>query len=192
MNRINPLLHAARRAGMRIFETLGPGGILGAALLCASLAGALVALHSVRAADQLRVRAVELEEQARSLEASGATRRTANPTERLARFQSWFPSEATIAQDLRRIFHAAAANHVVLVRGEYALTNVEGSPTLSKLDIVLPVHEHYGAVKGFFGAVLNEIPHASLKELRVERPAAGTEELESRVHFTLFYRKAAP
>jgi hypothetical protein len=37
--------------------------------------------------------------------------------------------------------------------------------------------------------VLNKLPHASLDELRVERPGAAAEQLESRVHFTLFYRE---
>jgi len=37
--------------------------------------------------------------------------------------------------------------------------------------------------------VLNKLPHASLDELRVERPGSAAEQLESRVHFTLFYRE---
>jgi hypothetical protein len=43
-------------------------------------------------------------------------------------------------------------------------------------------------VKNFIALVLNELPHASLTELRVERQAAGANELDTRVHFTLYYR----
>jgi hypothetical protein len=191
MNALNPLLHILRRAGSRAVEALGPMGLAGLALIAVAIAGGVFALRAQQATLELRARAENLQSQVRAMEASGSTRRVTNPSERLARFQGWFPSESTIPEDLRRIFRAAAANHVVLVRGEYALTAVDGSPTLDKLDIVFPVHEHYGPVKGFFSTVLNDIPHASLKELRVERPQAGTEELESRVHFTLFYRRGA-
>lgn len=191
MNQLHPLVYRLRRAALHAVERLGPAGLLGAALLVLAAVAGLAGLQTHRGAAGLHERADALQEQLQVLEATGATRRVSNPGERLARFQNWFPSDTTIPQDLRRIFAAAEANHVVLLRGEYSLTNVDGSPTLEKLDVVLPVHEHYGPVRGFFSAVLNELPHASLKDLRVERPQSGTEELESRVHFTLYYRKGA-
>jgi hypothetical protein len=38
--------------------------------------------------------------------------------------------------------------------------------------------------------VLAELPHASLAELRLERPAANDTVLDARLHFTLVYKGA--
>jgi hypothetical protein len=187
MSRLNIARNLLRRAAHRVHVRLGANGLAGAGLAVLAVVGATYAYQAQQETvrlqaelDQARVRAT----QRSALPAVDAFA----PAERLSRFQNWFPTLDTSPDDLRKIFHAAQQSHVVLAKGEYNLTNIDGSGGLQKYDVILPVKENYSAVKGFVAQVLNELPHASLAELRVERPAAGADELDTRVHFTLYYR----
>jgi len=186
MSRLNVAINAGRRLAHRIHMRLGANGILGVALLALALGGVAYAQLLQAQAAQLQAQA----EAARSRTAQVSTQQIESvpPAERLARFQNWFPSVDTSSADLRKIFRAAQTAHVQLARGEYNLTTIDGSGGLQKLDVILPVKEHYGPVKAFVGEVLNALPHASLAELRVERAASAADELDTRVHFTLYYR----
>jgi hypothetical protein len=186
MSNLNIALNAGRRIAHRVHVRLGANGLLGLGMALLAVVGLGYAVRTQHEAADLQVQA----EAARSR----AALVTAHPVEvvpageRLARFQNWFPTADTSTDDLRKIFKAAQASHLVLSRGEYTLTAIDGSGGLQKFDVILPVKEHYGSVKSFVADVLNELPHASLAELRVERPAAAADELDTRVHFTLYYR----
>jgi hypothetical protein len=187
MNRVNLTLHTLNRVGRQIQVRLGTAGIAGAALLLTAAIGMALATRTHRETEWLGAAA----EQARARIAQiGATRPVEDrtPAEQLVRFQQWFPPAAQATADLRVIFAAALAAHVDLSRGEYSVRPIEGSQGLERFDVILPVKERYAPVKAFVAEVLNKLPHASLDELRVERPGAAADQLESRVHFTLFYR----
>jgi len=186
MSQLNVALNAGRRMAHRVHVRLGANGLIG-------LAMALTAVIGLAYAVRTQHEAADLQAQAEAARAHAAQVKTAPVEvvpagERLARFQQWFPTADTSTADLRKIFKAAQASHLVLQRGEYSLTAIDGSGGLQKFDVILPVKEHYGSVKSFVADVLNELPHASLAELRVERPAAAADELDTRVHFTLYYR----
>ena len=188
MNRLNVLLHATNRFGRWVQLRLGTAGIAGAVLLLTAGIGMLLATRTHREAEWLSAAA----EHARARIAQLGSRHVVEdrtPAEQLARFQQWFPPAAQSTTDLRVIFSAAQAAHVDLARGEYSVRMVEGSGGLERFDVILPVKERYAPVKAFVAEVLNKLPHASLDELRVERPGAAADQLESRVHFTLFYRE---
>ena len=187
MNRLNVALHALNRLGRWVQVRLGAAGVLGIALLLAAGVGLAFATSAHRETEWLSART----EQARSRIAQLGTTRTEehSPAEQLARFQQWFPLADQSTADLRVIFTAAQAAHVELARGEYSVRPVEGSGGLERFDVILPVKEHYAPVKAFVADVLNKLPHASLDELRVERPGSAADQLDSRVHFTLFYRE---
>lgn len=179
---VNMLRRVARRVHLR----LGAIGLMGVALLVVASMALVYAGRAQRESDLLQARA----EKARARVAQIDQRRAeqATPAERLVKFQNWFPSVDTTTADLRKIFKAADASHVALAKGEYSLTPIEGSGGLQRFDVILPVKEHYGPVKNFVADVLNALPHASLVELHVERPGAGADQVDSRVHFTLFYK----
>jgi hypothetical protein len=190
MNRVNLALHALNRFGRWARFRLGTAGIAGAALLIAAGVGMAFATRAHREADWLSAAT----EQARARIAQLGTTHVVedrSPAEQLVRFQQWFPPAAQSTADLRVIFAAARTAQVDLARGEYSVRPVEGSGGLERFDVILPVKEHYAPVKAFVAEVLNKLPHASLDELRVERPGSGADQLESRVHFTLFYRERA-
>jgi hypothetical protein len=186
MSNLNVALNAGRRIAHRVHVRLGANGLLGIAMAVLAVLGLAYAWRTQQEAAQLQVQA----EAARVRAAAVTTAPVAvvPAGERLTRFQNWFPTADTTTADLRKIFKAAQASHLNLARGEYTLTAIDGGGGLQKFDVILPVKEHYGAVKSFVADVLNELPHASLAELRVERPAAGADELDTRVHFTLYYR----
>lgn len=189
MNQVNLGLHAMNRSWHWVQFRLGAAGVLGAGLLLAAAIGLAFATRAHRETEWLSTRT----EQARARVAQNATVHTEDhsPAEQLARFQQWFPLAEQSTADLRVIFAAAQSAHVDLAKGEYALRPVEGSGGLERFDVIFPVKEHYAPVKTFVAEVLNRLPHASLDELRVERPGSATDQLDSRVHFTLFYREHA-
>jgi hypothetical protein len=190
MNRLNLALHAFNRFGRWVQLRLGSAGVAGAVLLFVAGMGMAFATRTHHEAEWLSAAA----EQARARIAQlGSTHivEDRTPAEQLARFQQWFPPVQQSTADLRVIFAAAQAAHVDLARGEYSVRPVEGSGGLERFDVILPVKEHYAPVKAFVADVLNKLPHASLDELRVERPQSAADQLESRVHFTLFYRGRA-
>jgi len=187
MSQINVARNAARLLAHRVHLRFGANGLAGAALVVLAVVGLVYAQQAQQESAQLQERAAQARAEATRKPATPAVD-TAAPAERLARFQNWFPPANTATTDLRKIFRAASSNHLDLARGEYNLTAIDGSPSLEKFDVIFPVKEHYGAIKSFVADVLNQLPHASLAELRVERPASANDELDTRVHFTLYYR----
>ncbi len=187
MNRINLALHSAHRLGHWAQQKLGAAGLAGVALLLAAALAGVLATRAQQQTEWLSVRTEEARVRVAQLGAPKTEERS--PSEQLARFQQWFPTSDRSTADLRVIFAAAQSAHVELARGEYSLRPVEGSGGLERFDVILPVKEHYAPVKTFVAEVLNKLPHASLDELRVERPGSAADQLDSRVHFTLFYRE---
>ena len=186
MSTLNIALNSGRRIAHRVHLRLGANGLIGLAMALVAVVGLAYAFRTQREAADLQLQAEAARAQAALVTAAPVE--VVPPGERLARFQNWFPTADTSTADLRKIFKAAQASHLTLARGEYSLTTIDGSGGLQKFDVILPVKEHYGAVKSFVADVLNALPHASLAELRVERPAAAANELDTRVHFTLYYR----
>ncbi|HEX4584498.1 MAG TPA: hypothetical protein VH183_06690 [Burkholderiaceae bacterium] len=187
MNRVNLALHALNRFGRWAQFRLGTAGIAGVALLLAAAIGFALAALAHRETEWLSSRTEQA--RARFAQIRATHNEDHTPAEQLARFQQWFPLADHSTADLRVIFTAAQAAHVDLSRGEYSVRKVEGSGGLTRFEVILPVKEHYAPVKAFVADVLNKLPHASLDELRVERPGSAADQLESRVHFTLFYRE---
>jgi hypothetical protein len=186
MSALNVWRNVLRRVAHRVHARLGANGLIGIALVAAAAIGLAYAQRAQQESAQLQAQFDQA--RSRAAQVSATHVESHGPGERLARFQNWFPPVDTTTADLRKIFRAAQNSHVTLYKGEYNLTAIDGSGGLQKFDVILPVKEHYGPVKGFVADVLNELPHASLAELRVERPAAATDELDTRVHFTLYYR----
>jgi len=189
VSRWHPALHTARRLLRGARDTLGVAGVAGAALLLLASLGLADALRTQRQSESLDDATETARAQATRSASAGRDR---SPAEQMAQFRRWFPPASQSTSDLRAIFAAAEAAHVELARGEYSVRAVEGLGGIERFDAVFPVKEHYAPVKAFVAEVLNRLPHASLDELRVERPQSAAEQLESRVHFTMFYREANP
>jgi hypothetical protein len=187
MSQVNVLRNQARRISLRIHHRLGANGLGGIALAVAGIVGLVYAHQAQLDSRDLEARIAVARQQA-AAQAQQPVVEDLGPRERLHQFQSWLPAPTTVTEDLRKIYQAATKNNVVLSKGEYSLSNIDGSGGIQQYDIVLPVKESYPSVKGFVAEVLNSLPHASLSEMRVERSATLANELDTRVHFTLYYR----
>lgn len=107
--------------------------------------------------------------------------------ERLLQYVEAFPRPSQMAADLGDVYASAERHNVALLKGEYQLKAEPNSPFVSYV-ITLPIRSEYGPVKAFVADVLQNLPHASLDELRLSRDAADVETLDAVVRFTLTYR----
>jgi hypothetical protein len=177
-----------RRWPRRLRERLGHFGLAGMGLLLAAAALSVYAPQFAREAQDLRAAADQtrgrLEEVRRQL-----AQQPASP-QQAARLREWFPTVDQATADLRVMFNTAQKNRIELAKGEYTLAPAEDASQLRRFEVVFPLKERYPTIKGFVAEVLNAVPHASLVELRIERGAAHVDQLDARVHFTLFYRES--
>lgn len=182
---MSPLSLLRRRATLfvlRVRVLLGSTGLAALVLLAGAGAAAWWAPHVAGDADALRVQA----------EAESARARVRmlevppDPATQMAQFREWFPRRTRNVEDLRIVFRVAKHQHVELLRGDYVAAR-QPETRLATYDIVLPVRANYAGIRAFVASVLNELPHASLADLRMER--ANGDILDARVHLTLFYRE---
>jgi hypothetical protein len=181
-------IRRGRRWTRRLRERLGTLGQIGVALLLAAAALVAYAPQLARQTEALHAQAQRTRGQLDDVRQRLAQRPSSPP--QAAQLRAWFPTIDRATADVRVLFAAARKNRIDLGKGEYTLVRAEDASGLQRFEVVLPVKERYGAIKGFVADVLNEIPHASLAELRIERGAASVDVLDARVHFTLFYRES--
>ena len=176
-----------RRWMRRLLERFGTFGLIGIGLLLLALVLGVVTPQLARDADELREQVDRtrgrLDDARRELaQRPGSALRT-------AQLRESFPTVDQATADLRVIFDTAHTNRIDLVKGEYSLDQAESAIRLRRLEITFPLKERYVTIKSFIAGVLNAVPHASLAELRLERSAASVDQIDARVHFTLFYRE---
>ncbi len=168
-------------AGMAGQVWLGRMGGLGLLLLVVAVAAFAWAPRLAGDAESLReqyaAEGVRIQER--------ASRHDADPG-RLQEFHDGFPESGQSLADLRAIFRIAREQQLQLTRGDYAAAR-RPEAGLSTVDVVLPVKTSYVALRAFVAAVLNELPNASLVELRLER--TGGTQVNARLHLTLYYRE---
>lgn len=172
----------------RIRRSIGLSGALGILLMAFALLAALPPASGWRAETQ------ELSRRTQRLQHEFERDRillqlSPNLDEQIKNFTAWFPDMRRNADDLRLVAEQAGKAKLELDKGEYRLTRAAGSSFVN-YEVVLPVKGDYAGVRGFIAGVLNAVPHASLSELRMERPSAGSDMLDARVHFTFVYRGA--
>lgn len=107
--------------------------------------------------------------------------------QQLSRYTAAFPAMSQNADDMARMFEMADKRKIKLLKGEYQLAAIAGSPFVT-YTVTFPVKETYGLLKDYTAEVLSELPHASMDELRLERSDAAARELDARIRFTLIYR----
>lgn len=182
MKAIAILRRHARLAGVRVRARIGPSGAVGLLLLAVAAAAAWwtprVAEDAASLHRQYEVEGMRLRNQ--------WLQRTPDPAAQLDEFQAGFPPASQNLADLRLIFRVAREQRIALPHGDYVAVR-RTETRLKTSDVVLPVHGSYPSIRAFVASILNDLPHASLAELRMER-AAG-DQVDARVHLTLYYRE---
>jgi hypothetical protein len=169
--RINALLRRLRAAGI-----LG----LGVLLACAGFwVSALTPLQREVAAQRA---ALERLRSRTPLQPVGAHAREAE----LRRFYALFPASTGLSDELERMHRLARGAGVELAQGEYRL---ERHPAgLWAYRVTLPVRGSYPQLRQFLGALLKDMPIASLDALRFERKKVAEAQLEAQLRITLHVR----
>jgi hypothetical protein len=120
--------------------------------------------------------------------ASQAPRRRIPVAEQVNAFVDGIPSLDTNANDLERLFQSARQHNVQLPRGDYKFKQESGEP-LASYSASFPVKAEYGALRDFSADILDNLPHASMEELRMTRASADSKVLEAVIRFTFVYRR---
>ena len=163
----------------------GPEGLAGALLVALSVA-AVAYMPLLREDTDARKAEVDaLRSQLRSTPPPSPGS-SGGPVERL---RAVLPPMDSATQDLRTVFTVAARHRVDVPKGDYTLHRADDGSGLARLEVVLPIKDRYVTIKALVADLLDALPHASLGELKMERPAASSSVLEARVRLTLHYRE---
>jgi hypothetical protein len=120
--------------------------------------------------------------------ASQVPRRRVPLAEQVNAFVDGIPPLDTNANDVERLFQSARQHNVQLPRGDYKFKQEPGEP-LASYSATFPVKAEYGALRDFSADVLDNVPHASMEELRMTRSSADSKVLEAVIRFTFVYRR---
>jgi hypothetical protein len=161
---------------------LGAAGILGIglALACAGFyVSALAPLEQEAAAQRLALERLKARTPHRPVSSGGRE-------EDLRRFQGLFPSASELTGEVETLHRLARRAGLDLAQGEYRLER--RATGLWAYRVTLPVRGSYPQFRDFLGAVLKDMPIASIDALRFERKRAAETQLEAQVRITLYAR----
>jgi hypothetical protein len=175
---MNLLLWRIRQWG----RTLGPAGLLGAALLLLALGLffmqarplQLNMLQQQQQLDRLRVAAQ-----------TAAATPAASPPDPLA----MLPPDSSAAAALGELEQLARAHGFELVRGTYSIAAVNQA-RLARWQMVLPVDADYPALHAFVAAALERLPNLVLDDVKLKRERIEDVELHAELRFSLFVETA--
>ncbi len=166
-----------------VFDSIGWPGVLGGVLLL--LAGAVtlsvVQPKSAQLA-QLQNDNLSLKTRIEQAARSGLPE-TANQDD-LGRFYDFFDGPGA-THWLDELYAAAAAQDLVLTRGEYRMT-ADRSGKLARYQITLPVQGSYLQIRRFVAQALTDVPVASLDDISFKRDSIAATQLEATIKLTLF------
>lgn len=151
---------------------------LAAVLLVAAMAIAASAWATHRHALSLSTRLTALQ-----------TKQQAAPATTAAVYEplAMAPLEAQYMQDLGRLFQLGAQAGVSFGVIEYkSEANPKAALTVRTID--LRANEDYPKIKGFISQVLNDMPHAALQEIRIERKDAQAAQGAMLIKLSLVYQ----
>lgn len=159
------------------FGRLGRPGALGGALLAAALAVELFAVRdTVTEADRLAAA------NARTRHAVRTAPRAAAPVA--------IPRSLAAEAVLAHLFGAADRAGLTLARGDYKLLAGDAG-TGRRYQLSLPVRGRYPAIRVFLAAALDDNPALALNDLRMQRDAIESEDMEATLRFTLYLEDGA-
>ncbi|MFN0301108.1 MAG: GspMb/PilO family protein [Burkholderiales bacterium] len=166
-------------------DRLGWTGVVGIGLIAFTIAFHFFALAPrEEKLEQLRTEADALRERLRS-GASIARLPQAAGADQLAAFYAFFPRGDSSPDWLARINDAARSSGITLQSGEYKLER-RGEQKLARYQMTLPVVGTYRQLREFIGALLAQVPAASLDEVTLRRESVSSQRIEARVRLTLY------
>jgi hypothetical protein len=178
-----PSLHSRVAYALR---RLGWSGWLGLLLAAAGIGyGLLVSIP-----EQQRLAQVQssIESDRQRLAAAPTLKNGASPGQKLATFYGGFPKGGSIADELDRIFKAAAARKVDLDVGEYSLAHSQEG-RLEQYRIIFPVRGSYPDIRAFVASTLAAAPSLALESMTLRREKVIDSVVDGRLVFVLFLER---
>jgi hypothetical protein len=161
---------------------LGTAGVLGLGVLFACAGfwfSALKPLHEDVTAQRNALERLRARTPYQPMAAAGRE-------EELRRFYNLFPPSTELPNQLERVYQLARGTGLDLAQGEYRL---ERRPFgLWAYRVTLPVRGTYPQLRSFLGALLKDVPIASLDAVRFERKKTAEAQLEAQLRVTLHVR----
>lgn len=110
------------------------------------------------------------------------------PQEPLAEFYEFFPAAESAAEWLGRVYAIAEKEGLDLPKGEYRLTS-NAQDRIISYQAVFPVKGSYPQVRAFIVNVLEELPIASMDDLRLERQRSAETAVDAQIKLTFFLHR---
>jgi hypothetical protein len=110
------------------------------------------------------------------------------PEQRLDRFYRSFPDKYLATVWLDKIYQVADKQKLSLAKGEYKILP-EQSGQLLRYEISLPVSGPYIQLRAFMLGVLQDIPSASLQDVRLKRESIAKDNVDATIRFIVYLRK---
>lgn len=101
------------------------------------------------------------------------------------------PSARQRGRDLETLVATAQRAGLGLERADYSL-GAATAGSLTRVEATLPLTGSYAGMRRFVAEVLNELPHAALESLQLERANAQAKELQATARLVLFYSEETP
>lgn len=105
----------------------------------------------------------------------------------LADFYAFFPPMATMPRWLEKVYAMARAQGLDVPKGKYHLVSSSQEPIVA-YEAVFPIRGSYPRLRRFVAAVLNELPFASLDDLRLEKQKTTDQMVDARIKLTFYLR----
>jgi hypothetical protein len=165
-----------------LLRRLGSAGVAGVGVLLAC-AGfyftSLAPLETEAAAQRLALERLKARSAERPVPSSGRA-------DDLRRFYNLFPPTAQLTDEVEGLHVLARRSGLDLAQGEYRLE--KRASGLWAYRVTLPARGSYGQFRDFVGAVLKNVPIASLDAMRFERKKAADSQLEGQLRLTIYAR----
>lgn len=101
-------------------------------------------------------------------------------------FRRNFPPAEHLTDELARVYRLAREAGLELLHGEYR--SERATAGLVPYRISLPVRGTYAELRAFIGAILVQVPFASVDTLRFERRKSAEAQIEAQVRMTIYLR----
>lgn len=180
-----PRLLFAGIARLRFWMVVGGvPGVVGAALLMASVAGQFLVVPRIQEL-AAKARATAASEHKAYLKVAEAVRGRAPGAESLARFRAMLASEKAAAEAFE-IVQRDAKKHGLAPDGTEYKWQRQADARLAEVRIGMSLKGSYGALRAFVRDVLADIPGLALEQFDLQRDSIGSAGTEAHLRFTLF------
>lgn len=181
---------AMRLQPRQLLSRLGIPGVAAIGLMtaCAAFYASVLLPLDLRI-DEVRDSVQRLSERAER--AANASLRGELPiAQQLAAFYRLFPPQAKLTDTVGKIFAAAHAQGIVLVKGEYRVVE-DPAGKLRRFQVVLPVKADYPRIRRFLAGLAAEVPSAALEHIQFERQKIGDTQVEVTIKLALYVEQGS-